>query len=64
MTVVRTKLTDIPKSIGNTVGAVINSMADTDIKRGILADADSPNLTDEELADFKRLPECGEKEDS
>lgn len=62
MAIVRIKLKDIPNSKGDTDKTVIDGMTDVDIKRGIIADEDSPNLTDEELDDFKPVPEGGENE--
>ena len=62
MAIIRIKLEDIPESKGDTDKTVIDGMTEVDIKRGIIADEDSPNLTDEELDDFKRVPKGGENE--
>jgi len=62
MAIKRIKLEDIEKSKGSTDKDVLDSMTEADIKRGILSDADSPNLTDEELEEFKSVPKGGENE--
>lgn len=58
----RIKFEDIEKSKGSTDKDVIDKMTEADIKRGILSDIDSPNLTDEELEEFKPVPKGGENE--
>ena len=62
MTVKRIKLEDVEESKGTTDKEVIDNMTEADIKRGILSDVDSPNLTDEEIKEFKPVPEGGENE--
>ncbi|WDD98285.1 hypothetical protein [Thalassomonas actiniarum] len=62
MSIKRIKLEDIEKSKGTTDKAVIDNMTETDISEGILADIDSPNLTDKELKEFKQVPKEGENE--
>lgn len=60
MTIKRIKLEDIEKSKGTTDKDTVDKMTESDINRGILADEDSPNLTDEELDEFKPVPKGGE----
>jgi hypothetical protein len=62
MATIRIRIEDILKSKGETDKTVVDNMTEADIKRGILADEDTPNLTDEELDEFKRVPEGGESE--
>lgn len=62
MTITRIKLEDVEKSKGETDKSIVDSMTEADIKRGIIADNDSPNLTDEELDEFKPVPKGGENE--
>lgn len=62
MAIKRIKFEDIEKSKGSTDKDVIDKMTEADIKRGILSDIDSPNLTDEELKEFKSVPKGGENE--
>ncbi len=62
MATVQIKFEDILKSKGETDKTVVDIMSEADIKRGILADEDTPNLADEELDEFKRVPEGGESE--
>lgn len=62
MAIRRVKLEDIEKSKGTTSKDVIDNMTEADISRGILSDIDSPNLTDEELKEFKPVPKGGENE--
>lgn len=62
MVIKRIKFEDIKNSKGSTDKYVVDKMTEADIKRGILSDADSPNLTDKELEEFKPVPEGGENE--
>lgn len=62
MAIKRIKFEDIEKSKGSTDKDVVDKMTETEIKRGILSDVDSPNLTDEELEEFKPVPKGGENE--
>ncbi|XPF95461.1 hypothetical protein ACM9HF_05450 [Colwellia sp. RE-S-Sl-9] len=62
MAIKRIKLEDICKSEGTTDKSVIDNMTEADIKRGILSDIDSPNITDKELEEFKPVPKGGENE--
>ncbi|GAB2190274.1 hypothetical protein MAH1_18820 [Sessilibacter sp. MAH1] len=62
MAIKRIKFEDIEKSQGSTDKNVIDKMTEADIKRGILSDIDSPNLTDKELDEFKSISESVEKE--
>ncbi len=63
MSIIRIKLEDIEKSEGSTNKEVVDGMTEADIKRGILSDEDSPNLTDEELKEMKRVSEDGEHDE-
>jgi hypothetical protein len=60
MSTSRIKLEDIEKSEGTTDKEVIDNMTEADINRGILSDKDTPNLSDEELKELKRVPKEGE----
>ncbi|WDE11044.1 hypothetical protein [Thalassomonas haliotis] len=62
MSIKRIKLEDVEKSKGTTDKAVIDNMTETDISEGILADIDSPNLTDKELKEFKQVSKEGKNE--
>ncbi len=62
MAIKRIKLEDIEGSKGTTKKDVVDKMTEADIKRGIISDVDSPNLTDEELKEFKSVPKGGENE--
>jgi len=62
MAIKRIKFEDIEKSKGSTDKDVVDKMTESDINRGILSDADSPNLTDEELKEFRPVPKGGENE--
>jgi len=54
MTIKRIKFEDIPKSKGGTKKEDIDSLSQADIKKGILVDPDTPNLSDEDLKEFKK----------
>lgn len=62
MAIKRIKLEDIEKSKGSTDKKTVDNMTEADISRGILADIDTPNLTDEELKEFKPVPKGGEND--
>lgn len=62
MSVTRIKFEDIEKSKGSTDKKTVDKMTDKDISKGILSDVDSPNLTDDELKEFKAVPSGGEND--
>ncbi len=54
MTMKRTKFEDIKNSKGTTIKEEVDSLSEIDIKKGILADPDTPNLSDKDLKEFKK----------
>ena len=62
MAIKRIKFEDIKNSKGTTDKNIVDNMTEADIKRGILADIDSPNLTDEELKEFQPVAKVRDNE--
>ena len=55
MTIKRVKFEDIADLKGTTDKGEIDALTESDIKKGILKDADTPNLSDKDLEEFKEL---------
>lgn len=58
MVYVRVSFDEIQKMQSRTVPDIFIKLTEADINRRTLSDPDIPNLTEDELKEFKTLPKC------